>query len=231
MREYRYVWFCVVLLLLALTVGTIAGGRLSGLGSLNLGGAAITPPTNMSVSSGITGGSGLAKNGFGLATGANAPPLVGEYIPPGPPKLSADLLLYLVIFAAIAAGIAFLLRSPAETGVYDFASAINQLDKQRSLMAGTWSQKLRNAALIRYYTIMRKTCAQIGLVDELSETPLEYLSRVATALKINQSDAAGFAAAFDRARYGSELSEDEAQSAANSMARFVDGLKERLLRG
>lgn len=199
------------------------------MGSLNLGGTSINPPTNSSFDQGATGGSGDRTATNGTAVGANAPPLVGEYVPPGPPRFSAYWLLYLAIFVALVAGVAFLLRSPGETGVYDFASAINQLDKQRLSLEGTWSQRLRNAALVRYYSIMRKVCAQIGLGDEPSETPLEYLHRVATELGIGQDDAAGFAAAFDRARYGNELSDGEAKTAARSMAKFLDGLKERVL--
>ncbi len=115
--------------------------------------------------------------------------------------------------------------------MYDFAAALDQLEKERSLVAGSWSQKLRNIALLRYYSLMRKICSQMGLADSPSETSLEYLSRVATALKISQTDAADFAAAFDRARYGGELSDEEARNASAHMASFVNGLRESFSRG
>jgi len=118
-----------------------------------------------------------------------------------------DLLLYAAVGLGLVGGLAFLLRSSGEAGVYDFAAAIDQLDKQRSLVEGSWSQKLRNVAVLRYYSLMRKICTQMGLADSPSETPLEYLGRVAEALRISPRDAADFAAAFDRARYGGQIRE------------------------
>jgi len=229
MQRMRLAWMCVISLLLVLTVGTVAAGRLSGVSSLHLGG-----PT------GAIGGGGLNSmqtgTGFGVPSASgNATQTVStssEYVPP---ELSSTTPPYWLLYAtaglALAAGLAFLLRSSGEAGVYDFASAIDQLDKQRSLVEGSWSLKLRNIALLRYYSLMIKICTQMGLVDGPSETPLEYLGRVAETLKISQRDAADFAAAFDRARYGGELSDEDARSAAALMARFVNGLRESVPHG
>jgi hypothetical protein len=131
----------------------------------------------------------------------------------------------------LVAGFVFLLRSSGEAGVYDFTAAIDQLEKQRSLIQGSWSRELRNVALLRYYSLMRSICARMGLADLPSETPLEYLGRVATALQISQNDAADFAAAFERARYGGELSDADARKASEHMARFVDGLRRGVAHG
>jgi uncharacterized protein DUF4129 len=230
MQRMRLAWMCVISLLLVLTVGTVAAGSLSGVSSLHLGGPTVA-----------IGGDGLNSmqtgTGFGVPSASgNATQTVvstsSEYVPP---ELSSTTPPYWLLYAtaglALAAGLAFLLRSSGEAGVYDFASAIDQLDKQRSLVEGSWSQKLRNVALLRYYSLMSKICTQMGLADGPSETPLEYLGRVAEALKISQIDAADFAAAFDRARYGGELSDEEAKNAAALMARFVNGLRESVSHG
>jgi len=231
MQRLRLAWLCVISLLLVLTVGTIAAGRLSGISSPHLGG-----------STGVSGGGG--SNSTQAGTGFGAPAASGtatqtvtsasssEYVPPVPSSITpSDWLLYATAGLALAAGLAFLLRSSGEAGVYDFTSAIDQLDKQRSLVEGSWSLKLRNVALLRYYSLMSKICTQMGLADGPSETPLEYLGRVAEALKISQGDAADFAAAFDRARYGGELSDEDARNAAALMARFVNGLRESVPHG
>ncbi|MDA4136240.1 MAG: DUF4129 domain-containing protein [Thaumarchaeota archaeon] len=230
MQRLRLAWVCVISLLLVLTVGTIAAGRLSGVSSLHLGGSA-----------GAIGGGG-GSNSTETRTGFGVSPVSGtatatssssnEYVPPVPSSITpSDWLLYATAGLALAAGLAFLLRSSGEAGVYDFTSAIDQLDKQRSLVEGSWSLKLRNVALLRYYSLMSKICTQMGLADGPSETPLEYLGRVADALKISQRDASDFAAAFDRARYGGELSDEDARNAAALMARFVNGLRESVPHG
>jgi hypothetical protein len=229
MQRLRLAWVCVISLLLVLVVGTIAAGQLSGVGSLRLGGSGAVINENGSIATQTGKGFGVSISSASentTETAASVP--FGEYVPPVTPP---EWVLYAALGLALAAGLAFLLRSSGEAGVYDFAAAIDQLDKQRSLVEGSWSQKMRNVALLSYYSLMRKICTQMGLADGPSETPLEYLGRVAEALKINQRDAADFAAAFDRARYGGELSDEDARSAAAYMARFVNGLRESVAHG
>jgi hypothetical protein len=221
----------VLSLLLVLTVGTIAAGRLSGVGSIRPGGSTLaiglgnSNQTLRGLGPGLSASSTPGSTASPSASVKEAVPLVQPRVP------LSDWLLYAAVALALAVGLGFLLRSSSEAGVYDFAAAIDQLDKQRSLLEESWSQKLRNVALLRYYSLMRKICTQMGVEDGPSETPLEYLGRVAKALKISQGDAANFAAAFDRARYGGELSDDETRNAAAYMARFVDGLRESIGHG
>jgi hypothetical protein len=229
MRRLRLAWLCMISLLLVLTVGTIAAGRLSGVGSLHLGGSAGAIDENGSIATQTGPGFGVSASSVSeSATQTVALVSFGGYVPP---VTLSEWLLYAALGLALAGGLAFLFRSSGEAGVYDFAAAIDQLDKQRSLVEGSWSQKMRNVALLRYYSLMRKICTQMGLADSPSETPLEYLGRVAEALKISQRDAVDFAAAFDRARYGGELSDEDARNAAAYMARFVNGLRESMVHG
>jgi len=219
----------VISLLLALTVGVVGAGHLSGLGSLHLGGGP-GPSIQGGLNPGENGnGSRISTvNGSATATATLAPiPISG----PSAGLTFPYLLLYAAAGIVLAAGLVSLLRSSGEAGVYDFAAAIDQLEKQRSLIQGSWSRELRNVALLRYYSLMRSICARMGLADLPSETPLEYLGRVAAALRISQIDAADFAAAFERARYGGELSDADARNASEHMARFVDGLRRGAVHG
>jgi Domain of unknown function (DUF4129) len=232
MERVRLAWVCLTCLLLILTFGTISTGRLSGLGSLNLGGSSGGIVGGGSSTTEVVGVSGVSVTSTSGSTTTIVSSTASEYIAPVAARVTtSELLLYAAVGIALAGGLAFLLRSSGETGVYDFAAAMDQLDKQRSLVQGSWSRKLRNVALLRYYSLMRTSCTKMGLEDVPSETPLEYLSRVAAALKISQKDAADFAAAFDRARYGGELSDEDTENAAAYMARFVNGLRENLPHG
>jgi len=224
-NKTRIVWFAALILLVVLMVGAIAAGKLSGvespsLGSINQGQTTgfAEPSTNAS----RLGGSAPSQLVHLLAGNGSTVLIAGST----PPSLNlAELPFYLFVAIALAAGLALLLRSSSQTTVYDFEAAINQMDKQRSALEGSWSHKLRNAALLRYYSIMRGVCEKLGLPDSPSETPQEYLLRIAEAFRVDVSDARGFAAAFERARYGGELSENEAKEAATHMAKFVDGLR------
>jgi len=218
-------WSLVVSMLLVTVVGTVASGHLTGESSLSFGtsGATSVGPVN---STRTAGSSTVTETVYSNSTSYETAKGSSRYISPISAELHlSDWPLYVAMVVLLAVGLAFLARSTGRTRVYDFAAALEQLDRQRYAMAGSWSQKLRNVALLRYYSLMRSVCAQMGLQDSPSETPLEYLARLATALKISEEDAVSFATAFERARYGGELTDDEARKVATSMASFVDGLK------
>lgn len=206
-------------------VGAISAGKLSGVESLSLGGIKLGQDSGVagaSTNDSRLGSFALSQLGHLIARNSSTVPLAATT----PPKLSlSEWPLYLLVAIALAAGLTLLMRSSSQTTVYDFAAALDQLDKQRSELEGSWSHKLRNAALLRYYSVMRNVCEKMGLPDAPSETPAEYLVRIAKAFKVDVPDARGFAAAFERARYGGELSDTEAKDTAMHMAKFVDGLR------
>jgi len=111
--------------------------------------------------------------------------------------------------------------------VLTLEGALQDMEQQRKYFEETWSYKLRNAALLRYYLLMRRVCLKIGLRDEPAETPQEYIDRVSTFFKVEKSEAVKFASAVNRSRYGEELSEAEAGEASRFMGAFADVIRRR----
>jgi hypothetical protein len=101
------------------------------------------------------------------------------------------------------------------------------MEQQRKYLEETWSYKLRNAALLRYYLLMRRACLKVGLMDEPAETPQEYVGRVSSFFEVERSDASKFALAVNRSRYGEELSEREAAEASKFMGAFAEVIRRR----
>jgi len=120
-----------------------------------------------------------------------------------------------------------ILRLKTSVQRVDLEGTLKEMGEQRKYLEETWSYRLRNAALLRYYILMRRACLKIGLRDELSETPQEYVGRVSSFLGVQRSEAARFASAVNRSRYGEELSEIEAGEASRFMGAFADVIRER----
>jgi hypothetical protein len=133
-----------------------------------------------------------------------------------------------LVAVATAAGLIFVARRRTPGDTYDFREALKQLEEEHSLMRWSWSYRLRNAALLRYYALMRALCSKLGVQDDPAETPKEFIDKATRVLKIEPREARQFADAFNRARYGLELSENEAREAASFMGRFVDDLRRSL---
>src|SRR4029077_14333370 len=125
------------------------------------------------------------------------------------------------IAACVAAAIIWL-RGSRKTSVYRLKSELDEFEAQPPRPISLISQNLRNAALLRYYALMRRVCAKAGIEDVPSVTPREYVDRVSQELRVDPSDARGFANAFDRARYGVELTSTEVQEASRFMSLFVE---------
>jgi len=155
---------------------------------------------------------------------------------PYPPVFSPYLSFLTVLpawsLAAIAVacfGGAFLLILRLRTSVHvvDLESTLLEMEQQMKYLEETWSYKLRNAALLRYYLLMRRACLKVGLRDEPAETPQEYVGRVSSFFKVEKSEATKFASAVNRSRYGEELSELEVGEASRFMGAFADLIRRR----
>jgi|GEM_PF-504820 hypothetical protein len=142
------------------------------------------------------------------------------------PALPAWLL---AAIAMVGFGGAFLLILRLKTSVHvlDLETTLEEMEQERKHLAETWSYKLRNAALLRYYVLMRRACLKVGLRDEPAETPQEYVGRVSSFFEVEKSEATKFASAVNRSRYGEELSELEAGEASRFMGAFADVIRRR----
>ena len=124
-----------------------------------------------------------------------------------------------------------ILRRGTSVRVLDLEDTLQGMEQQGKYLEETWSYRLRNAALLRYYLLMRKACLRIGLRDEPAETPQEYVGRVSSFFKVEKSEAAKFASAVNRSRYGEELSEAEVGEASKFMGAFADVIRRRASEG
>ncbi len=199
--------------------GFSIGNLLQGLGyrsassGSNPGNSTVTTRTNSTAAS-ASGGSPSGASG----------PL------PSFPTVSAAVPDWLVAGAALAcAGGAFVLvlRRRATVTVVDLGRTLEEMEHERKRLEGGWSRRLRNAALLRYFLLMRRACVKVGLRDEPAETPQEYVRRVSTFFGVDRSEAEGFASAVNRSRYGEELTEAEAREASRLMGIFSDVIRRK----
>jgi hypothetical protein len=109
----------------------------------------------------------------------------------------------------------------------DLDATLKEMDVQQRYLVGKWSSKLRNAALLRYYLLMKRACEKVGLPEKAAETPQEYIGRASSFLGVDEVRAEGFADAIDRSRYGEELSEEDTRDASESMAAFTELVREK----
>jgi hypothetical protein len=144
-----------------------------------------------------------------------------------PPQGIDLLILYVLVpvICAVGIGLALLLARKEEPEVFDFRSALDEMQKERSYFLSTWSNKLRNAALLRYYLMMTKICEKAGMKSMPEETPNEFISRVSTSLATGEADkSARFAETVDKAHYSVEFSPTEVAEAARYMETFIQGI-------
>jgi hypothetical protein len=150
---------------------------------------------------------------------------------PGFPLVLPAWLLAAVSIVCFGGACLLILRHKTTVRVLDIEDTLQEMEQQRKYLEETWSYRLRNAALLRYYLLMRRACLRVGLRDEPAETPQEYVGRVSSFFKVEKSEATEFASAVNRSRYGEELSELEAGEASRFMGAFADVIRRRASEG
>jgi hypothetical protein len=140
---------------------------------------------------------------------------------------------FLALVAVITLGGACLLilRLRTSVRVLHLEDTLREMEQQRKYLEETWSYRLRNAALLRYYLLMRRACLKVGLRDEPAETPQEYVGRISSFFEVEKSEANKFASAVNKSRYGEELSALEAREASRFMSAFADVIRRRASEG
>src|SRR5208337_3799737 len=224
---------CVCVLLVVVS-GAVESGKVSGFKyggfSLVLHAVGLEPPnsppggqsnytsTGAQVNSTLVGGN--KTNG--------TPPLQSPYASYVSDLLPALPTWFLASLAVLCFGGACLLvlRLRTTEHVLDLEGTLQEMEQQqRKYLEETWSYRLRNAALLRYYLLMRRACLKVGLRDEPAETPQEYVGRVSSFFGVEKSEAVKFASAVNRSRYGEELSELEAGEASRFMGAFANVIR------
>jgi len=171
-----------------------------------------------------TGNSSVGKGGQSSNKTSTQPQIITPY-----PNFSG-LPSWLLPTAAVAAlGCALLLvfRIRISTNPIDLEHTVDEMEQQRKSLEETWSYKMKNSALLQYYILMRKACLRLGLRDGPSETPQEYIGRASSFFKVDESEAARFASAVNRSRYGQELNETEVGEASKFMGSFADVIRRK----
>lgn len=136
-----------------------------------------------------------------------------------------DWLLPVLAIACFVGACFLILRLKTGVSVVDLEETIREMEAQQKRLAESWSYKLRNMALLRYYLLMRRACSSVGLQERPEETPKEYIERASSFLKVDDTYAAKFADAVNRCRYGEELSEEDAREASTFMGEFTDVIR------
>ena len=141
-----------------------------------------------------------------------------------------DLAQYALvsIVLALGSGMVVLLLRRESPKVFDLKGLIEEMESQRSYFVRSWTRKLRNAALLRYYVLMAEVCSKVGIEDEPTETPQEFIGRASAELEVAGPDETRFADAVDRAHYGVELSSDEVEEASKFMDSFTKTIARRV---
>jgi len=138
-----------------------------------------------------------------------------------------DWLLTVLAVACFAGACLLILRLKTSESVIDLEETVKEMELQQKRLAETWSYKLRNMALLRYYLLMRRACSKVGLQEKITETPKEYIERASAFLKVDGTYSVRFADAVNRCRYGEELSGEEASEASKFMGDFTDVIRRR----
>ena len=129
-----------------------------------------------------------------------------------------------VLLAAVAAAVISRLQRPK---IFDLKGVVEEMQARREEFSSSFSQKLRNSALLRYYLLVVQACGRLGVADAPEDTPREFLSRASAELGVEAGDTARFAEAVDRAHYGGELTSSEVEEAAGFMDSFTQGIVRR----
>ncbi|MGP8124392.1 MAG: DUF4129 domain-containing protein [Nitrososphaerales archaeon] len=226
---------CVCVLLVVVS-GAVESGKVSG---FNYGGFSLVPhaeglgSTNSQPggqSNYTTTGAQLNSTLVGGSKTKGTLPLqspYASYVSDFLPALPGWFLAALAVMCFGGACLLFL-RLRTTEHVMDLEGTLQEMEQQqRRYLEETWSYRLRNAALLRYYLLMRRACLKVGLRDEPAETPQEYVGRVSSFFKVETDQASRFASAVNRSRYGEELSELEAGEASRFMGAFADVIRRR----
>ena len=136
--------------------------------------------------------------------------------------------LLIPIVIGLGAGMVYILSKRNSPNIFDLKSIVKEMDDQRSYFVGSWSSKLRNAALLRYYILMAQSCAKVGIVDVPTDTPQEFIWKASSQLELDGSESFGFADAVDRAHYGVELTGEEVHEASRFMDAFTKSVAGRV---
>ena len=123
---------------------------------------------------------------------------------------------------------AYLLSRREEPTVFNLKGAVEKLESQRAFFVGSWSQKVRNAALLKYYLMLTEICSSLGYKDKPEDTPHEFIGKASAEFEVQPDESARFAGIVDRAHYGEELTEEEVGDASSFMQAFTDSLTRRL---
>ena len=146
---------------------------------------------------------------------------------PAPPVWAMGIL----VVVGLGGAFLLLLRMGVSVQEVELEATLREMERERGHLEKSWSYRLRNAALLRYYLLMRKACLKVGLRDEPAETPQEYVERVSMFFRVDGSQASQFASAVNRSSYGEELSELEAATASRFMSSFVEVIRARAIEG
>jgi hypothetical protein len=125
-------------------------------------------------------------------------------------------------------GSAYILIRRQKPKVLNLGGALRDLEEQRKYFTGSWSMKMRNAALLKYYLLMAQICSKMGIVNQMEETPHHFIGRAASELKVESESAEEFANVVDRAHYGVELSQEEVQAVSGFMDSFTRALSGKI---
>jgi hypothetical protein len=228
---------CVCALLVVVS-GAVESGKVAGfnyggisVGSL-FGGAGIHANSATGAQGNSTiGAQGNSTTGGGKTNGTappklSPPPSLSDFLPSLPVWLLAAVAIVCFGGASL-----LIVRLRTSVHVLHLEDTLQEMEQQRKYLEETWSYRLRNAALLRYYLLMRRACLKVGLRDEPAETPQEYVGRVSSFFKVEGSEAAKFASAVNRSRYGEELSELEVGEASKFMGAFADVIRRRAVEG
>jgi hypothetical protein len=235
-RHNGVVLLVCVCMLLVVVSGAVESGKVAGFNYSNFPFAFFFGKTGVQTNSTVTGGqTNSTVTGAQTSSTMTSGKKTNETPQPYYPHLILpDFLLvlpawFLATVAIVCFGCAcmLILRYRTTERVLDLEDTLQEMEQQRKYLEETWSYKLRNAALLRYYLLMRKACLRVGLRDEPAETPQEYVGRVSSFFKVEKSEAAKFASAVNRSRYGEELSELEAREASRFMGSFADVIRRR----
>jgi hypothetical protein len=216
-----------VCILLAFIASAVESGRIVGANytrGLPLPGLNLTLPSKVVEYSSTTTVVGSASavgpypNGTSLPPGQRALPSFSE-----PAWLALPGWFLTIVLCCAFVGACFLvLRLKTSVNVVDLEDTLKEMELQQKYLEETWSSKMRNAALLRYYLLLKRACTRVGLPEDATETPQEYIGRASSFLKVEPREANRFADLVDRSRYGEELSKEEAIEASKFMSAFTE---------
>lgn len=139
--------------------------------------------------------------------------------------LSSTWLVAILAATILAIGVLYLRLPSRPKNVVDLEGEFYEMRLQQTTLEKTTDYKVRNAALVRYFELVRKVCTRVGLVDASSETPHEYIGRLSSRLSVDQGDAQRFATVIDEAMYGVELPPERTQGLSKFMGAFTENVR------